>query len=117
MSATSSDAKHGSPSVAQTRAGAPGVQSPEGIAGKTTEAGITSPATTRSTDLSKERKIPAQPRRPGGWIQFGADAGQLETAQAECDETGADHETFTACMQAKGWHSIHLTVEEPVDSD
>jgi hypothetical protein len=68
-------------------------------------------------ELSNGTKSPDQPRRPGGWMQFGADAGQLETAKAECDEADAGSETFTACMQAKGWHYIRLTVEPPGDSD
>jgi hypothetical protein len=51
-------------------------------------------------------------------IDFGAaDAGQLETAKAECNEANSGSETFTACMQAKGWHYIRLTVEPPGDSD
>ncbi len=118
ISSAATDGKPGNVSVVEDEARAPGVQGHNtGIAGKTTETGLTAGGTTRTTELPVEPKLPAQPRHPRGWMKFGADAGQLETAKVECDETGADSETFTTCMQAKGWHSIRLTVEEPGDSD
>lgn len=123
MSSAATDAGPGNAPAVEDEATAPGVpghnsgSGHKGIAGKTTETGLTAGGTTRTTELPVEAELPAQPRHPRGWMKFGADAGQLEAAQVECDETGTDRETFTTCMQAKGWHAIRLTVEEPGDSD
>ena len=116
-SATAGDAQTGGPSVVEDEAKAPRVQPPDDAAHRTTHMGIASPETTGTEALSNGTQIPDQPRRPGGWMQFGADGGQLETAKAECDEANVGSETFTACMQAKGWRHIRLTVEPPGDSD
>ena len=116
-SVTDSTSEAGGPSVVEDETKPPNVQRHEDSADRTTHTAIASPATTRSKELSSGTKTPDQPRRPGGWMQFGADAGQLETAKAECNEANAGSETFKACMQAKGWHHIRLTVEPPGDSD
>lgn len=54
-----------------------------------------------------------------GWIQFGEDTVQLESAKAQCDATGAGSEAFKKCMQGKGWRPIRfrITVEEPGELD
>jgi len=117
LSATASDSQSVSPSLNEAGAAPSAVQGDAASASKATVTERGSPEATARTAASDEPEMPAQPRQPGGWIQFGGDAGQLKNARAACDESGAGSESFNECMRAKGWRRIRLTLEEPGDSD
>jgi len=81
----------------------------------------TSPVDTPSAGKSGTPPVVTKAGSPGvgSWVQFGVNTGQLESARAQCDETGAGSEAFKKCMQGKGWQPIkfRITVQEPGDLD
>jgi hypothetical protein len=61
----------------------------------------------------------AGPGEFGGWVQFGEETDQLANAKLKCDKADTSDESFSECMQSKGWRPINfrITTQQPGELD